>query len=537
MSLKVAVVLLNFKPTERCMMMKRDTGKPLEKLAEAWGCISKKVAFTTAPLRDASCTGKGCRWWWPALVVGLFFIPSTLARATEAVGGCPGDLTPVGGLPPVWLVLPFVLLLLMIATGPLFYPHFWHRYYPVVAITLAAGVVGYYILVLDDLHSPIDVLAEYIQFIALIGSLFVAASGILIHLTTKATPKFNTLLLLVGAVVANVIGTTGASMLLIRPFMRLNKGRLQVYHIIFFIFMVSNVGGALTPIGDPPLFLGFLSGIPFAWTITHNFFPWLVAVGLLALVFYQVDQRNTQQAAQPSEPGRGVVQIVGKHNFFWLAAIIGAVFLDPKVFPWVPALHYHGGKFSFIRELIMLSVALVAYLGADRKALEGNQFSFEPLKEVVLIFIGIFGTMMPALVLIGSFAKSPAGKTLITPHTLYWGTGMLSSMLDNAPTYLNFLAASMAAHGGALCDVAAVKAFAAGQPDAISVIELKAIGIASVFFGAMTYIGNGPNFMVRAIAEEQGVVMPSFMSYVLRYSLRILLPILAIVWVLFFVIG
>jgi Na+/H+ antiporter NhaD/arsenite permease-like protein len=211
-----------------------------------------------------------------------------------------------------------------------------------------------------------------------------------------------------------------------------------------------------------------------------------------------------------------------------------SVFLDPNVLDWVPAIHYDGQKFSFIREIIMLTAAFLSYKFAEKKALEGNDFNFEPIREVAFIFIGIFGTMMPALELVGNFAQSEAGAPLITHNTLYWGTGALSGVLDNAPTYLNFLTAAMAAEGGSISKISDVIAFSAGGTFPDSVLALKAISIAAVFFGAMTYIGNGPNFMVKSIAEQIGIKMPSFFGYILRFSIPILIPLFVIIWLIFF---
>jgi Na+/H+ antiporter NhaD/arsenite permease-like protein len=437
--------------------------------------------------------------------------------------------------PPAWLALPFVFLLLMIATGPLLYEKFWHHHYPKVATLLAALVISYYLFVLHDVVKPIEAMMEYIQFIALIAALYMAAGGILMEINRKATPLMNLGLLLIGAIIANLIGTTGASMLLIRPYIRLNQGRIKVYHIVFFIFMVSNIGGALTPIGDPPLFLGFLSGVPFFWTLEHNLLPWGGALLILASIFYLLDSKNSTTTREASiHPTKPTIHLVGKRNFIWLAIIIGAVFIDPNIFSWVPSLHYGHHAFSFVRELILLGAAWLSYHYAQRHALEANEFSLEPLWEVVIIFIGIFGTMIPALQLISSFAGSETGQAIITHNTLYWGTGLFSSVLDNAPTYLNFGAASMAAHGAAITEVADVQAFATGTIFPNSVMQLKAISIASVFFGAMTYIGNGPNFMVKAIAENLGVRMPSFFGYIFRFSLPILLPVLVLIWLIFF---
>ncbi len=448
--------------------------------------------------------------------------------------------------PAGWSVIPFVLLLLMIATGPLFFEHFWHKFYPVIAILLALLVIGYYIIGLGDTGGPIHALAEYVQFIALLGSLFVASGGILINVDKEGTPLVNVMLLVIGAVVSNLIGTTGASMLLVRPFIRLNKDRIKAYHIMFFIFMVSNVGGSLTPIGDPPLFLGFLKGVPFEWTITHNLVPWIFAITILAIIFFIVDKKNLKGVEVKPGDYSGKVMIKGSKNFIWLAVIIAAVFIDPNVFPeYVPGIkmviHGHDTVFSYIREFIMISVACLSYFFADKEALRGNEFEFEPIKEVAFIFIGIFGTMMPALQLVGDFAGSDAGRALISHNTLYWCTGVLSGVLDNAPTYMNFLTAALSANGGSIQVLQDVKDFAAASGNFASSplgsstsLQLTAISVASVFFGAMTYIGNGPNFMVKAIAEQVGVKMPSFFGYITRFSIPILLPILIVVWVIFF---
>lgn len=438
--------------------------------------------------------------------------------------------------PPAWTVLPFVILLLMIATGPLFYEHFWHKNYPIVAVALAAIVVLYYLFVLHNYHGPVHALAEYVQFIALLASLYIASGGIMIDIDKKSTPAANVLLLLIGAVVSNLIGTTGASMLLIRPFIRLNKTRIKAYHIIFFIFTVSNIGGSLTPIGDPPLFLGFLKGVPFFWTLEHNLLPWAFALILLLILFYILDKRNKSDYGLDDEEitFTGKIKLIGFRNFAWLAVVIAAVFLDPNVFEWVPGIEYDGQTFSYLREIIMLGVAYLSFKFARKDAIQGNEFSFEPIREVAFIFVGIFGTMMPALELVGGFAASPEGSKLITHNTLYWGTGMLSGFLDNAPTYINFLTAAMAAEGGSITKVAQVVAFAEGGTFANSVIDLKAISVAAVFFGAFTYIGNGPNFMVKSIAEQIGIKMPSFFGYIIRFSIPFLLPLLIIVWLVFF---
>lgn len=440
----------------------------------------------------------------------------------------------VSSKPPLWSVIPFVALLLMIATGPLFYEHFWHHHYPKIAIALGLAVAMYYIFVLHNTHQPIHSLFEYLSFIALLTALFVASGGILLGWDTKGSPLANVALLVVGAAIANIIGTTGASMLLIRPFIRLNKGRIKPFHIVFFIFMVSNVGGCLTPIGDPPLFLGFLKGVPFEWTLVNVWPKWFFGIGLLAIMFYILDARDLKKNPVKEKEGKsysGRVGMRGGRNIIFLVLTIVAVFLDPNKIDWVPAIEIgegaHAAKFSFVREIMMFAIAAVAYFTSDKENLKRNEFNFEPIKEVAYLFIGIFFTMMPALELVGNFAAE--NKELITVNSLYWLTGSLSGVLDNAPTYMNFLSAAIGKVGLDLNQMSQVAQFAAEYIE-----ELAAISVASVFFGAMTYIGNAPNFMVKAIAEQQGINMPSFVAYVVRFSLPFLLPILLITWLVFF---
>ncbi|MEM1271853.1 MAG: sodium:proton antiporter [Bacteroidota bacterium] len=435
--------------------------------------------------------------------------------------------------PPAWLVIPFVVLLLLIATGPLFFAHHWHHHYPKYAVALGTITGLYYIFVLHSATPVMHAAEEYFSFIALLASLYIASGGILIRMNKKGTPIVNAALLLFGALISNVIGTTGASMLLIRPYMRLNEGRIRPYHIVFFIFTVSNVGGALTPIGDPPLFLGFLRGVPFFWTLVHVWYIWLPTILLIVLVFYFVDRRNQQTSSRELEPGAPSFQITGKKNFAWLALVVICVFIDPNVLAFVPELHFGSVHLPFgIREIIMFAICFLSYRLASQEALRGNDFNFEPIKEVGYLFIGIFLTMQPALELIGGYARENADALGVS--TFYWGTGILSGILDNAPTYVSFLSAAMGKFGLSVNELSDVAAFAAGSSDPSTIIYLEAISVAAVFFGALTYIGNGPNFMVKAIAESAGVECPSFFGYMVRYALTILIPIYFVVWVIWF---
>lgn len=422
-----------------------------------------------------------------------------------------------------YIVLPFVILLLMIATGPLFYHHFWERHYPKVAVVLGMITVLFYLIVLHDTESLVHTLAEYLSFIALLSSLFVASGGILIKVDRKATPALNVLILLFGSVISNVIGTTGASMLLIRPFIKINKDRIKPYHIVFFIFSVSNIGGVLTPIGDPPLFLGFLRGIEFFWVIQHVWYIWAPTLLVVLGIFFVIDSFNKLGSDTASEY-TGKFQFKGLKNIWFLAIIIISVFLDPGVVSWIPSL----SPLPFgIREIIMFSVVYFSYKKADQEALRGNEFDFEPIREVAYLFAGLFATMIPALQLI-AYEANIFGDEL-DAGLFFWATGSLSAFLDNAPTYLNFLSAEMGKFAMDVNDRSEVLLFQIEHP-----IYLQAISVAAVFFGAMSYIGNAPNFMVKSISERAGIQMPSFFGYMIKYSIPILLPIFILIWWIFF---
>jgi len=441
-----------------------------------------------------------------------------------------------GSLPPVWLVAPFIILLAMIATGPLFYPHLWEHHYPKFAMSLGTIVAVYYAFMVDHgVYSLLHTLEEYISFIALLTALFVASGGILVKFHAAGKPWVNAAILFGGAILSNFIGTTGASMLLIRPFMRLNEGRLKPYHVIFFIFVVSNIGGGLTPIGDPPLFLGFLKGVPFFWVMGHVWHIWLATTLAVIAVFVVFDMRTPAGTAVPNQ-GQSL-EIHGGKNFIYLGIVIVSVFMDPAVIKGFPSLQKMFHVPFGIREVIMFTVAFLAYKTGDKEALRGNEFNFEPIKEVAYLFVGIFATMIPALQLIGAYAKDHAAE--FTVSRFYWFTGALSGVLDNAPTYLNFLAGELGKFGLDVNKIEDVQHFAGGvispiAGDSGSVTYLMAISVAAVFFGAMTYIGNAPNFMVKNIAEQAGVDVPSFLGYVFKYSIPILLPIFFIVWLIFF---
>jgi Na+/H+ antiporter NhaD/arsenite permease-like protein len=417
--------------------------------------------------------------------------------------------------PNPWMMIPFGLLLLCIAVMPLFFGKWWHHNYPFVAIALGAIPVVYYLLQ-NAGDRLMHVAHEYVSFLALIGSLFVIAGGIHISVKGESKPWINVLFLFIGAVVSNFIGTTGASMLLVRPWIRMNKYRITSFHIVFFIFIVSNAGGCLTPIGDPPLFLGYLRGVPFLWVLEHCWVAWLIAVGALLLIFYVFDSINFRK------PPKDVTERLTAHetwrfeglpNLFWIAVVIGAVLANKQLPLLVP-------------ELIMVAAAVASYLMTGKQIHEANHFNFEPIKEVAILFLGIFGAMIPALDFLQHHA---ADLGLKSPMHFYWVTGALSSFLDNAPTYLTMLSAEMGLHHLDVNKPAEVLSLARDFPH-----DLIAISMGAVFFGAMTYIGNGPNFMVKSIAHHAKCETPTFFGYLFAYAIPILLPVLALIALLFF---
>jgi Na+/H+ antiporter NhaD/arsenite permease-like protein len=423
-------------------------------------------------------------------------------------------------LPGPLLLFPFLLQLLAIAMMPFLAHQWWERHYPKVAMVLGGFTGGYYLLVNHDTHRVGEALHEYGSFVILMAALFIVAGGIHIKIRREMPPSRNLLFLLTGAVLANLIGTTGASMLLIRPWIQMNKYRFTDFHAVFFIFLVSNIGGALTPIGDPPLFLGFLKGVPFFWTLLHLWQPWLLVTLILGGIFYVMDRENflrapravrsvlVEEKERVDEP---TLSLEGIANLLPLGVIIGAVFLPS---PW--------------REVIMAVVAFLSWYLTPRLIHQRNDFSFKPIKEVAWIFLGIFLTMIPALDYLGHHAPALAASMGMGNTHFYYATGILSSVLDNAPTYLAFLSLEMGLQGASLNTPQEVMRVATEAP-----AHLIAISLGAVFFGAMTYIGNGPNFMVKSIVNEAGVKCPDFFGYIFRYSLPILLPVLALAGWLF----
>lgn len=455
------------------------------------------------------------------------FVHAVFAAHIESAGDSPVRL---------WMAIPFILLLILIAVMPLT-PHrakeAWEKYYPHISIILGVIVAAFYGFFMPHGGEAVwHSFKEYISFIALVGSLFVISGGIVIHLRGEASPKTNVLFLLVGAILANLIGTTGASMVLIRPWMRMNKFRLSSFHIVFFIFLVSNIGGALTPIGDPPLYIGYLRGVPFFWIFENAIFPWLFVTGLLLGVFYLFDLRSFRKSGHRGKVAEKsskemLLSVRGMKNVGFLLLIVCAVFLPGQVSPEARVVL----ETYFVREIVMVAAAVASYFMTKPEVHRENEFNFAPIKEVGFLFVGIFLTMVPALAYLTTNGKV-IGETLTQASHYFFASGMLSGFLDNTPTYANFFdliksqieGASDAEKVAVMINPANVREHA----------TLLAISLGSVFFGALTYIGNGPNFMVKSIADSSGVKTPSFFGYFFRYGILILLPVLILCSVVFF---
>ncbi|MBP9690657.1 sodium:proton antiporter [Candidatus Woesebacteria bacterium] len=431
------------------------------------------------------------------------------------------ESTPVQSIP-LGMIIFFVAMLAAIATFPLFAEHWWHHNRNKLIVSVVLSVPVLIFLLAEGMYAPIEHAAEeYFAFIVLLGALFIISGGILVEGDIRATPMVNTSFLALGALLASFMGTTGASMLLIRPLLRTNSERKFTLHTpIFFIFLVSNAGGLLTPLGDPPLFLGYLRGVPFTWTF-GLWKEWLFVSAVLLAIYFVLDTRSyTKERPLDIAIDRRRVQplkVSGTLNLLWLLGIVLAVaFLNEKYIG--TAAHY------FAREWVMIGLAGLSWFLTPKLLREKQNFSFGPIVEVAVLFIGIFVTMIPALILL----EEKGGELGLTqPWQFFLATGFLSSFLDNAPTYLSFF--SMAQ--GASAELGALY-------PAVEMIQhipsniLRGISLGSVLMGAMTYIGNGPNFMVKAIAEENGIEMPSFGGYI-KWTLVVLLPIWVAVTVLF----
>jgi Na+/H+ antiporter NhaD/arsenite permease-like protein len=462
-----------------------------------------------------------------ALAALLFTLLPEPAFAAAALDG--------RGMSLLW-ILPFAGLLLCIATGPLFYPHVWEHHYGKFAAFWSALVIIPLYMSFDASAATKGIafamLLEYVPFIILLFALYTVAGGIFVKGNIHGSPLTNTGILAIGTILASFVGTTGASMVLIRPIIRANDNRAHNVHVVvFFIFLVSNVGGALTPLGDPPLFVGFLKGVDFFWTTTNLFTETVLVAGILLALFYLLDSHLYKKegviAPDPTPDSR--VKVLGLESLVWVAIIIGAILLRAE---WSPGVSFKvlGVDLQLqdlVSNLIMLAAAFGSLKFARAEYREANGFNWGPIKEVAKLFAGIFVCIVPVLAILAAGRNGAAAPLVAlvsnpdgTPNNVmyFWLTGVLSSFLDNAPTYLVFFE------------------LAGGNPEVLMTklaVTLAAISTGAVYMGANTYIGNAPNFMVYAIAKDMGVKMPSFFGY-MAWSGAILIPIFVLVTLVFF---
>jgi Na+/H+ antiporter NhaD/arsenite permease-like protein len=440
---------------------------------------------------------------------------------------------------PLWSCIPFACMLLSIALWPLLMPDFWHHNFGKISGFWAATLAIPFLIAFkgDALYEILHIiLADYVPFIILLWSLYTVSGGILLRGTLRGTPVVNVVMLIIGTILASWMGTTGAAMLLIRPFLRANNYRKnRTFMVVFFIFLVANVGGSLTPLGDPPLFLGFLHGVSFFWTF--KILPHMATVAVILLVIYfllDTYYYRKEGVTAPEEDGvKQPLKLEGLHNFIFLAGIVGSVLMSGMV-EWgeLNTFGVHRAVQDWVRDGLLIMMGALSLVTTSVSLREDNDFTWFPIIEVAYLFIGIFITMIPCLLILkagpdGALAFLVNGVT--QPAHYFWVTGGLSAFLDNAPTYLTFFNTAL---GG----------FYAGMPEASSVpllmtenaVYLKAISAGAVFFGACSYIGNAPNFMVRSISEEAGTPMPSFFGYILKYSLIYLIPTFVVITAVFF---
>lgn len=425
---------------------------------------------------------------------------------------------------PLWALIPFVIMLAMIAVGPLMFHHWWENNRNKLIVSIALGIPVAIYLIINGMTDNLmhQILFDYVPFIILLGALFTITGGIHLRGDIQAVPTVNTLFLAIGAVLASIMGTTGAAMLLIRPVIKTNSQRKYKMHtILFFIAIVANCGGLLTPLGDPPLFLLYLRGAPFDWFF-HLLPEWAFVNAVLLIIYMAVDtyyyKKEPIEAIIQDKIERKPIRMDGTFNFIFLAGVVASVaFLNEHYIHAIHENHY----FGFIREFAILSFAALSIIFTKKEIRLANKFSWGPILEVAYLFIGIFVTMVPALIYL---AQNASSFGIHTSTQFYYATGTLSAFLDNAPTAVSFYNLALGLH-----DFHPGEIIVAGIPE----ILLTAISMGAVFFGSMTYIGNGPNFMVKAIAEENNINMPSFFGYMFKFSLIVLLPLFILTQILF----
>ncbi|MCD4788307.1 MAG: sodium:proton antiporter [Desulfobacterales bacterium] len=471
---------------------------------------------------------------------GVEHAVSETGHGEDAGHGGHGGHVNLGETLPLWSCIPFACMLFSIALFPLLAPKFWHHHFGKVSAFWAACLAIPFLIAFKGVavHEILHIiLADYVPFIILLWALYTISGGILLKGTLRGTPIVNTIIILIGTVLASWMGTTGAAMLLIRPFLKANNYRKnRTFMVVFFIFLVANVGGSLTPLGDPPLFLGFLHGVDFFWTM--KIMPhMLVTAGILLTIYFFLDTYHYKKeglTSAPVEEGeKEPLKLVGTHNFIFLGGVVGAVLISGIV-DWgeVNTLGIHRAVQDWSRDGFLILMGILSLWTTSKRLREDNDFTWFPIVEVAFLFIGIFITMVPCLLILKAGLKGELGFLIAAvkePVHYFWVTGALSGFLDNAPTYLTFFNTALGA-------------FYPGMPEAQAVpllmtetsIYLKAISAGAVFFGAFSYIGNAPNFMVRSIAEEAGTSMPSFFGYILKYSLVFLFPTFVVVTLIFF---
>jgi len=479
---------------------------------------------------------------WTATTPELSAEHGRAAEASEADhGGHEGHgHENLGERLPLWTCVPFACMLLSIALFPLLAPEVWHHHFGKIS-GLWAALFGVPFLIAFQgaaFHEILHILqADYVPFIVLLWSLYTVSGGVLLRGRLRGTPLVNTAMLAIGTALASWMGTTGAAMLLIRPFLRANNHRKnRTFMVVFFIFLVANAGGSLTPLGDPPLFLGYLHGVPFFWTLM-NISPHMLFIVLILLTVYLLldwyHYRKENVRVDEAEEGGGALRLEGTHNFLFLGGIVGAVLVSGSV-DWgqVNTLGVHRAVQDWLRDGFLLLMGMLSLFTTPFKLREDNDFTWFPIVEVAYLFIGIFITMIPCLLILKAGSQGALAflvDSVREPRHYFWVTGALSGFLDNAPTYLTFFNTVLGRFYPGMAEADAVALLTTEN-----VVYLQAISAAAVFFGACSYIGNAPNFMVRSIAEEAGTPMPSFFGYILKYALVFLVPCFVAITFVFF---
>jgi len=476
------------------------------------------------------------------LILFVFILPLIgLAEPLFASGSEDGSL--LGERLPLWSAIPFAGILLSIAIFPLIAPKFWHHHFPKIsvawALIFAIPFLAFYKS--EAVHEILHIyFLDYIPFIILLWGLYTIAGGIYVKGSMQGSPVINTIIILIGTLLASWVGTTGAAMIMIRPLLRANANRKHKVHIIvFFIFLVANIGGTLTPLGDPPLFLGFLHGVSFFWTL--SLFPELVVAAVMLLIIFFIFDSYFYKKENQNEikiENREPIRIEGAFNFlFLLGVVVGVLFSGIANLGEINVLGIHVAIQSLIRDIWIIIMGLLSLKLTSQMIRKSNEFSWFPIQEVAYLFAGIFMTIIPALAILKAGEKGAMASLILAvenPNQFFWITGTLSSFLDNAPTYLTFFNTALGKLG--LTEPMVREAFAAGTistsfPEFESL--LVGISLGAVFMGANTYIGNAPNFMVKSIAEESGIAMPSFFGYMIKYSIPILIPVFIVIALIF----